>query len=52
MSSVEPFQMFSEVLVSTAHGEIPTGRRAAHPIQGRNIATSKAIPPTAAIICP
>jgi hypothetical protein len=44
--------MSSEVLVSTPPGSPEGSDGPLTPTQGRNIATSRAIPPTAAIICP
>jgi hypothetical protein len=54
MSSVEPFQTFSEELVLTPEGSwIPAGTDGPLvPIQGRNIATSSTIAPIPAINCP
>ena len=55
MSSVEPFQMLSAVLASSqpwGTGTPDGSDGPLTPIQGRNIAISKATAPTAAIICP
>jgi hypothetical protein len=52
MSRDEPFQMSSELLVSTPPGSPAGSKEPLMPIQGRNMATSRAIPPTAAITCP
>src|SRR3954465_12661316 len=54
MSRVEPFQMFSVLLVLTPEGTVmPAGIEGPLvPIQGRNMATSSTTAPIPAISCP